>query len=144
MPPDSRAVQHKWTVLSLQAPSSQHRHSGMGLDAAEIRHGGPGTWHCVCHIGQGSSSTQCLRVSIAPGPRMAMLCCRMGQCNMFCFIAAVEGSKCQLGISHLSTVLPNLLHSCRQVVSSEEGTATDKASVGHSPSTMVEQVQQCP
>ncbi|XP_064527961.1 SUMO-interacting motif-containing protein 1 isoform X5 [Pseudopipra pipra] len=44
-----------------QAPSSQRCHSGMGLDAAEIHHGGPGTWHRVCHIGQGSSRTQCLR-----------------------------------------------------------------------------------
>ena len=72
-----------------------------------------------------------------------MLCCRTGQpsCGL---IAATEGSKCRLGIPHLSTVLPNLLHNCRQVVSSEGSTATDKASVGHSPSAVVEQVQPVP
>lgn len=50
----------------------------------------------------------------------------------------------QLGLPLLSAVLLKLLHSCRQVVSSEEDTATDKASVGHSPSAMVEQVQTSP
>lgn len=139
---DRWAVQHKWTVLSLQAPSSQHHDSGMGLDAAEIHHGGPGTWHCVCHIGQGSSITRCLSKHC---PRASWPCSAAERASPTCsFIAAAEGSKCPLGLPLLSAVLPKLLHSCRQVASSEEDKATDRVSVGHSPSAMVEQVQQSP
>lgn len=79
---DGQAVQHKWTVLSLQAPSSQCCHSGMGLDAAEIHHGGPGTCHRVRRMGQGSSSMWYLKVTSEAGLQLAMLCCRMSQSNM--------------------------------------------------------------
>lgn len=34
----------------------------------------------TCHIGQESSHTQCLRVSVRPC--MAMLCCRTGRSNL--------------------------------------------------------------
>lgn len=67
----------------------------------------------TCHIEQGSSSIECLRVSIAQGFTW--------QCSAPEWFAAAKGSSCQLGIRHLS-------HLAAAQLSSAEGTATDKAS----------------
>lgn len=35
-----------------------------------------------CHIGQGSARARCLRLSLAPGPRLALLHCTRGRPNV--------------------------------------------------------------
>lgn len=78
----------------------------------------------MCHIGQGSSSTRVPRGKHCPAASWP--CSAVEQASPTRgFIAATEGSKCQLSLLLLSVVLPKLLHNCRQVVPSEDDTATD-------------------
>lgn len=76
----------------------------MGLDAAEVHHGGPGTWHHVSHW------AGIIQYAVPEGkhcPGASWPCPAAEWASPTCsFIAAAEDSKYQLGLLLLSSVLP--------------------------------------